>query len=116
LRESIGGRVARSEQADPDAPVASSHQIVRISGQVIEQHPSLRRATSNIDVIRVPVDLPHAVLTCLVDELKRSAWQLTPTLPPPCPTTIEVLDQLFRGAFNPMSLKFRLVAAARSRR
>ena len=68
VRHRIGARVARLGKTEPDLPVQSAHQVVRVAGQVVEEDDGLRPATVTSRLSDCNGDFPHAVFTGFVDE------------------------------------------------
>src|SRR5690349_3285545 len=53
--------IARPGQADPDTSGFAAHEVVRISGQVIEYHLHSRRPRRNIRFVGVDAYFPYAI-------------------------------------------------------
>ncbi|WON73563.1 hypothetical protein [Nitrosospira sp. Is2] len=60
--------ITRFGKTKPDFAVQSTHQIVRVAGQVVEEDSGLGPASCNVEVVSRHRDLPHSVFTGLVDE------------------------------------------------
>ncbi len=68
VRHPVSARVARLGKTEPDLPVQSTHQIVRVAGQVVQENHGLQPTSGHVEIVRRHCDFPHAVSTGFVDE------------------------------------------------